>query len=198
MWVPNLFSASPADSTAQVGGRKKEQGTRGCNLKDSAVDFMKHIAQAVPTLRERGKKRKPHELTYNNYFNSNNCWISVRNRLPKSTLTTWKGRGGEGRGEPTHLRNQIQMDKETVSYSCTWNNKLGKIKGGAFQLSQSNNKNMPIIFSFSHPRFSLQKTLLPKMLFVEPKGIILEIQFKELRCFQTGFVHQAKESNEGS
>lgn len=56
MWVPNLFSTSPADSTAKVGGRKKEQGTRGCNLKDSAVDFMKHIAQPVPTL--RGKKKK--------------------------------------------------------------------------------------------------------------------------------------------
>lgn len=56
MWVPNLFSASPADSATKLGGRKKEQGTRGCNLKDSAVDFMKHIAQAVPTLRE-GKKK---------------------------------------------------------------------------------------------------------------------------------------------
>lgn len=53
MWVPNLFSASPADSTAKVGGRKKEQGTRECNLKDSAVDFMKHMAQAVQALREK-------------------------------------------------------------------------------------------------------------------------------------------------
>lgn len=80
MWVPNLFSASPADSTAKVGGRKKEQGTRVCNLKDSAVDFMKHIAQAVPTLGGGGRgKNKPHEPTYNNYFNSNNCWILVRN-----------------------------------------------------------------------------------------------------------------------
>lgn len=56
MWVPNLFSASPADSTAKVGGRKKEQGTRECNLKDSAVDFMKHMAQAVQALREKGRK----------------------------------------------------------------------------------------------------------------------------------------------
>lgn len=60
MWVPNMFSASPADSTAKVGGRKKEQGTRACNLKDSAVDFMKHIAWAVPTLRERGGKKTNH------------------------------------------------------------------------------------------------------------------------------------------
>lgn len=60
MWVPNLFSASPADSATKLGGRKKEQGTRGCNLKDSAVDFMKHIAQAVPTLREGKKKIKIH------------------------------------------------------------------------------------------------------------------------------------------
>lgn len=57
MWVPNLFSTPPADTAAKVGGRKSEQGTRGCNLKDSAVDFMKHIAQAVPTLREGGWKK---------------------------------------------------------------------------------------------------------------------------------------------
>lgn len=69
-----------------------------------------------------------------------------------------RGKGGEGRGEPTHLRNQIQTDKERVSYSLTRNNKVGKIKGGAFLLSQSNNQNMPINFSSSHLTFSLQKT----------------------------------------
>jgi len=62
MWVPNLFSAPPADSAAKGGGRKKEQGTRGCNLKDSAVDFMKHIAQAVPTLSEGKKNPTPAHL----------------------------------------------------------------------------------------------------------------------------------------
>ena len=115
MWVPNLFSAPPADSAAKVGGRKKEQGTRGCNLKDSAVDCMKHIAQAVPTLREE-KKTHTNPLTITisvQTIAGSQSGINCRNQ--HSLLR--RGGGGEGRGAPTHLRNQTQTDQERVSYS---------------------------------------------------------------------------------
>lgn len=108
---------------SQSRRRKKKQGTRGCTLKDSAVDFMKHIAQAVSTLRKRRgkkrKKRKKHQPSYNNHFNSNNCWISAGNKLPRSTFTLKKGGGGEGKGVPTHLRNQIQKGQDRVIYALT-------------------------------------------------------------------------------
>lgn len=129
MWVPNLFSAPPADSAAKVGGRKKEQGTRGCNLKDSAVDFMKHIAPAVPTLRKE-KKTHTNPLTIT---------ISIQTiagsqlgiNCPNQHSQLRREGGGEGRGASTHLSNQIRTDQERVSYSLTWN-KAGKIKGGVF------------------------------------------------------------------
>lgn len=107
MWMPNLFSAPSAHSAAKVGGRKSRRKTRGCNLKDSAVDFKKHTAQAGLTERKRGRRQKkthPTTLTHfkNNHFNSKNCWISVGNELPKSTFMTQNGRrmGGKRRIHP--------------------------------------------------------------------------------------------------
>lgn len=107
MWVPNLFSTSPADSATKVGGRKKEQGTRGCNVKDSAVDFMKHIAQAVPTLREEEKKKKT------THTNPLTITISIQTiagsesgiNCPDQHSHLQGEQGEKGRGAPTHLRN---------------------------------------------------------------------------------------------
>lgn len=131
MRVPNSFSTPPAHSAAKRGGRKNKQWTTGCNLKDSAVDFMKPIAQAVLTLRKgRGRKRNTHT-------NPLTITISIQTiagsqwgiNCPNQHSQLRRAGGGEGREAPTHLRNQIWTDGERGSYSPTWNIKIGKIKG---------------------------------------------------------------------
>lgn len=225
MWVPNLFSTPPADSAAKVGGRKKKQWARGCNLKDSAVGFMNPIAQAVSTLREgRGRKRNTHT-------NPLTITISIQTiagsqwgiNCPNQHSQLRRAGGEEGREAPTHLRNRIWTDRERGSYSLTQNIKVGKIKGVFSCSTHSTIKicpsvsSVPSLFwqdsclgvyfvwfldfqiSSSHLRFSLKKNIASwNYLFIDTKGLTLETQFKELWYFQTAFDYQGKEDNEAS